>query len=155
MSKIYYYNFKRFNCWLIFNIILLVKAVYCVVKCPIIFAYPQTYVLLLCLFVSIAAWCYKYLLKHPVALVSDESIKIDYCKPLKWEDIESVEEKDVYCCLTKKKVLVLNPKKGIDYKYNFLQKHNCGFTAFSIPLYGIIKPEDLEELQKIIKSKVK
>lgn len=155
MSKIYYYRFKRLNCWLIFNILLLAKVVYCVVKCPVVFAYLQSYVILACVFVSVALWCYKYLLKHPMAVVNDESIKIDHCEPLKWKDIASVEEKDVYCGFKHMPVLVLNPKKGLDYKYNFLQKHNSGFTAFSIPLYDIVAPEDRDELVKLIKRKVK
>jgi len=155
MSKIYYYRFKRLNCWLLFNLLLIAKAVYCAIKCPIVFAYPQSYVILGCIFVSVAAWCFKYMLKHPMAYVNEESIKIDHCNPLKWEDVESTEEKDVYCGFKHMPVLVLNPKKGIDYKYNFLQKHNSGFTAFSIPLYDIVDPNDRDELVKFIKQKVK
>lgn len=154
-AKIYYYHFNRLNCWLLFNVLLVAKAVWCVFKCPVIFAYPQSYVLLACIFFSVAAWCYKYLLKHPVALLTDESITIDHCAPLKWQDIESTEEKDVYCGFKKMPVLILKPKKDIDYKYNFLQKHNSGFTPFSIPLYNIIKPEEQKELVQAIKEKVK
>lgn len=153
-SKIYYYQFKRLNCWLLFNILLVAKAVYCAIKHPVVFAYPQSYVLLACIFVSVAAWCYKYLLRHPVALVTSESIKIDHCQPLKWKDIESTEEKVVYCGFKKMPVLVLNPKKNIDYKYNFLQKHNSGFTAFSIPLYDVMTPEDKDELVDFIHKKI-
>ncbi|MBQ8481295.1 MAG: hypothetical protein IJ532_02035 [Alphaproteobacteria bacterium] len=155
MNKIYYYSFKRFNLWLIFNIILVVKVFYCLIKCPIVFAYPQSYVILGCIFVSIAVWCYKYLLKHSVAYVNDKSIQIDHCNPLNWEDIASTEEKVVYCGFSKMPVLILHPKKGIDYKYNFLQKHNSGFTPFSIPLYDVMKPEDQKELVDLIKKKVK
>ena len=69
--------------------------------------------------------------------------------------IESTEEKVVHCGLSKMPVLILLPKKGIDYKYNFLQKHNSGFTAFSIPLYDVISDKDREELVNLIKQKVK
>ncbi len=154
MSKIYYYRFNRLNCWLIFNLLLIAKAVYCAVKYPVIFAYPQSYVILGCIFVSIAAWCFKYLLKHSVAYVTEDSIKIDHCNPLKWKDIESTYEKDVYCGFKKMPVLVLKPKDGIDYKYNFLQKHNCDFTPFSIPLYDIMDTKDRDELVALIKQKV-
>ncbi|MBR1601029.1 MAG: hypothetical protein IJ677_05560 [Alphaproteobacteria bacterium] len=155
MNKVYYYSFKRLNLWLVFNILLVAKVIYCVLKCPTIFTYPQSYVILGCVFVSVAAWCYKYLLKHPMALVSDKSIKIDHCNPLDWKDIERTEEKVVRCWFKKMPVLILHPKKGIKYEYNFLQKHNCDFTAFSIPLYDIIAPEDRDELVKLIKQKVK
>ena len=43
------------------------------------------------------------------------------------------------------------PKEGIDYKYNFLQKHNCDFTPFSIPLYDIMDTKDRDELVALIK----
>lgn len=155
MNKVYYYNFKRFNLWLIFNILLVAKVIYCIKKCPIVFAYPQSYLILGCIFVSIAVWCYKYLMKHPLAYVNDKGIKIDHCNPLDWADIESTEEKVVHCGFSKMPVLILHPKKGIDYKYNFLQKHNSGFTAFSIPLYDVISDKDREELVNLIKQKVK
>ena len=89
-----------------------------------------------------------------MAIVSDEGIKIDHCRILKWKDIESTEEKDVLCGFKHMPVLVLTPKKDIEYKYNFLQKHNSGFTAFSIPLYDIVAPNDRDELIELIKRRV-
>lgn len=154
-DKIYYYHFKRLNLWLLFNLVLIIKAIYCIMVHPKIMMYPQSYVILGCIFVSVAAWCYKYLLRHPMALVTDEGIKIDHCEMLKWQYIASTEERVVHCGFQKMKVLVLHPKKDIDYRYNFLQKHNCGFTAFSIPLYGIITPQDEQELVALIHKKVK
>lgn len=155
MNKIYYYRFKRFNLWLLFNILFSVKMIYCIVKYPTVMTYPQSYVLIGCLFVSIAVWCYKYILVHPMAIVTHEGIKIDHCNILKWKDIEGTEEKIVYCGFQKMKVLILKPKQDIDYRYNFLQKHNCGFTPFSIPLYGILSKEDEKELVDLINNQIK
>lgn len=45
------------------------------------------------------------------------------------------------------------PKEGIDYKYNFLQKHNGEFTPFSVPLYGILSKEDEEKIVEVIAEK--
>jgi len=154
MNKTFYYRFKPFNLWLIFNILLVIKAFYCIIKHPAILIYPQSYIILACILISILVWCYKYLFKHPLATVSDKGIKIDHCQILKWKDIESTEKKDVYCGFKHMPVLVLNPKKDIEYKYNFLQKHNSGFTAFSIPLYDIVAPEDRDELIELIKQHI-
>lgn len=155
MNKIYYYSFKRFNAWLVFNILLVAGAVWCAAACRNVFIYPQCYVLLGCVVFSVAVWCWKYLLPHVMAYVTDEGIKIDHCNMLKWQDIKATEVKEVSCGFKKLKVLVLIPKDGIDYKYNFLQRHNCGFTPFSIPLYDVLSPADQKELTGVIKSKVK
>lgn len=89
-----------------------------------------------------------------MALVDDESITIDHCKPLYWKDVKDAEEKIVRCCFLKRRIIVLNIKEGVDYQYNFLQKHNGAFTPFSIPLYGIIGKEDEEEIVRIISAKI-
>lgn len=74
--------------------------------------------------------------------------------PLPWADIRAAEEKTVKCGLRKYRVIVLEPKEGIDYRYNFLQKHNCRFSPFSIPLYGILSDEDIAEIKRLISEKV-
>ena len=71
-----------------------------------------------------------------------------------WKDIEIAEERMVTCCGKKRRVIVLIPKKGIDYKYNFLQKHNGDFTPFCLPLYGLLTPEDEEKVFRIVTHKV-
>lgn len=154
MTKTYYYHFKKLNLWLILNILLLLKMIWCWYYCPFIRFYPQTLWFFVLIGFSFVAWGYKYLIKHPVAVISDEDIKIDHCEPLAWKDIASAEER-IIRCWGKKRILVLLPKQGINYKYNFLQKHNCDFTPFSLPLYGIMKPEDEKELTEIVAKKVK
>ena len=73
---------------------------------------------------------------------------------LRWSDIASIEEKEVHCCFQKYKVMILKPKADIEYHYNFLQKHNGEFTAFAVPLYGILSKEDEDKIVTIIKEKV-
>lgn len=154
-QKIFYYKFNKFNSWLLLNIALCVMLAGCLYQCPCMIAWPQVQVLLGTFFLSLAAWGYKYLCKLPMAVIDDETIKIDHNQPLKWCDVKDAEERMVRCGFHDRKVLVLNEKEGIDYKYSYLQKHNCGFGAFSIPLYGLISPEDEKEVSAIVASKVK
>lgn len=136
------------------NAALIITFAWGLTRCPCLLYWYQTQILLGVLLFSILAWGYKYILKHKMAVITDQDITIDHCNPLKWQDIASAEEKIVRCGLRKYKVIVLTPKDGIDYKYNFLQKHNCGFTAFSIPLYGIISDTDAAEISQIIADKI-
>ena len=155
MQKTFYYNFDWFNGWFALNTALLVVIIWSLVQCPCFFCVPQAGVLLAVFLVSIAFWSYKYLLKHRMALVTDEYIKIDNCAPLNWKDIIGAEERIIKCCGKQRKIIVLIPKKDIEYKYNFLQRHNGEFTPFSIPLYGILSAEDEKELTQIVSKKVK
>ena len=156
MSKqIFYYHFKCFNLWLLFNCLLSALCAYCLYKAPYLLYWGQTSVIIAAILFSWFAWIYKYVFKHPVAVITDEDIKIDHNAPLKWHDISHTEEKEIRCCGKKRKILSLHPKSNIDYKYNWLQKHNAGFGPFSIPLYGILKSEDEEKIRRIIQQKLR
>jgi len=154
-AKEFYYTFNKINAWFIFNAALLIMLVYISFKCSCLLFWWQTQVLWGVALLSWLIWGYKYLLKHRVALIDDKTITIDHCRPLAWKDIKQAEERIVRCCFRKLKVIVLVPKEGIDYQYNFLQKHNGDFTAFSIPLYEIVSPEDAKAIKEIIARKVK
>lgn len=151
----FYYKFNKLNAWFILNVVLFNVLVYWGIVCPCLVFWWQTQVLIGVCVISWGVWSYKYLKKHRMALVDDESIVIDNCKPLNWKDIKSAEEKTMRCGLKKYHIIVLNPKENTKYEYNWLQKHNCDFGAFSIPLYGILSKKDEESLIKIVKSKVK
>jgi hypothetical protein len=153
-SKSFYYKFNPINAWMFFNIILIAIFFGALFWCPYLAYWPQIQVLIGVLGFSVAVWAYKYAFKHRMALIDDKTIKIDHCEPIAWADIEYAEEKIVRCCFKNRKVIILKPKKGISYKYNFLQKHNAGFTPFSVPLYGILSVEDEKEIVKIIKEKL-
>ena len=154
-SKTFYYHFDWLNAWFVLNAVLLIMLIYIGICCPRLYFWPQTQVLIGVLVFSLAMWYFKCIHKHAVAVVTDESIKIDHTKPLYWRDVAYAEEREVWCCLKKRKILVLVPKENIDYKYNFLQKHNGDFTPFSIPLYGVLTPADEKELSEIIYAHVK
>lgn len=153
-EKVFYYHFDWLNAWFIFNSSFLITLIYGAFKCPCLCYWPQVQILWGCCAFSIGTWAWKYLKKHRLAVFDDEGITIDTCAPLKWKDIDFAEERIVRCCFKKLRIIVLVPKEGIDYKYNFLQKHNGDFTPFSIPLYEVVTPEDAKAMTKLIAKKV-
>lgn len=152
-QKIYYYNFKPLNAWLVFNILITLLIGSCFVCGTRVWLYPQMYVLCGVVLFSWAVWYYKYIHPQIMAVITDESIKIDHNNPLKWEDIAYAEERDVYCFFKPHRVIALVPHDDIDYKYNLMQKHNP-FPAFAIPLYGLLSPQDEAELIALIDKKI-
>lgn len=105
--------------------------------------------------VTLLLWGYKYLCKHTLAVVSETGIKIDHCQILRWDDIVSAEYRQARCCFRRLPIIILRPRQGLKYHYNYLQKRcaKMDFTAFSIPLYDITK-EDSRILQQIIAEQV-
>ena len=143
MHKTYYYHFNTFDTTFWAMIVALIIAVIC--PC--------------CLwgwllFVVIAfLWCYKHI-KHKAVVITDKTIKIDYCAPLAFKDIKKAEVKTVRMGCKNYKILSLIPKEKVKYSYNWLQKHNCTFGPFAIPLYGVLTPADEKEITKLVKGKV-
>lgn len=157
MNEVIYYKFKKgFWCytWLIFDLValgVLFKCFWCFAPH---FYTAQILAMLIIVGAHLGLWLYKYAADNEMAIITDKSIKIDHNNPIAWKDIAYAEEKMVKCCGKERKILSLVPHDGIDYKYSWLQLHNAGFTAFSIPLYGIISKEDEEKIVKIIEKKV-
>ncbi|MBR6356426.1 MAG: hypothetical protein IKR92_06200 [Alphaproteobacteria bacterium] len=152
-KKIYYYNFKPLNAWLVFNVIITLLIGSCLFCGSNIWYYPQVPVLIGVVIFSWIMWWYKYIHPQIMAVITDESIKIDHNNPLKWKDIAYAEECEVYCFFKPHKVIALVPHDGIDYKYNWMQKNNP-FPAFSIPLYNLLSPQDEAELTALIDKKI-
>ena len=153
-DKIFYYHFNWLNGWFVLNAVLIIMFAYCAIACPCVLMFSQTPILLGVLFFSIGFWVYKYICRHQAVLITDSGIKIDHTQMLRWKDVAAAEKCDILCCFKKRRIISLVPKDGIDYHYNYLQKHNC-FPPFSVPLYCILTPEDEAELEKMIASKVK
>jgi hypothetical protein len=107
------------------------------------------------MFITWGLWGYKHLTKQILTIITNDFIKIDHCEPLYWKDVKNAEERIVRCFFRKFKVIIINPKANINYRYNFLQKHNGEFTPFSLPLYPVVTKDEAEELCSIISSKVK
>ena len=67
-QQIFYYKFGYLNLWTILNIVLLIVLLHCLIVYPCLIYWWQTQVLAGLFAVSFAAWCYKHLLKHRMAL---------------------------------------------------------------------------------------
>lgn len=154
MQEVIYYTFKKNYAWLVLNLLGLGLILGCVWSRPSFMVWWQVQVLFILFTISLFLWIYKYMVKHPMAVIDDETIKIDHTRPLRWKDIDFAEERIVNCCCMKKKVIVLQPKADLNYSYNYLQRHNGEFTPFSVPLYGILSAEDEEKIMNIIARKV-
>lgn len=152
MKRVFYYHFKALNEWLVINALL--GVVLCVLFLTSDGYFPcQLWVLSGLFVISCLLWGWKYLLKHPVAVITDESIQIDRCAPLKWKDVKSAREEVVKCGLMRYRVIILEPKKNIKYRYNLLQKHNCGFTPFSVPIDRNISLPEAQKMADCIAQK--
>ena len=154
MQETIYYHFKKNYVWLVLNILALALLGSCLFKSLSYACWWEFQVLFGLFVITLLVWIYKYAMKQPMAVITDDTIKIDHSNPIAWKDIESAEERMVKCCGKERRGIVLLPKKGIDYKYSFLQKHNGDFTAFCLPLYGILTPEDEEKVFRIVADKV-
>ncbi|MBR1604679.1 MAG: hypothetical protein IJ660_01060 [Alphaproteobacteria bacterium] len=152
--KIFYYHFKPFNFWLFFNILVLLFILGNCLCCPFLWHWPQTYIMLITILASWGLWIYKHCVQQILAVITDESIKIDHCQPLLWKNVISAEERIVWCGVRKLKIIIFNTREDMDYRYNFLQKHNGGFTPFSIPLYDVVPTSDAEQIKAEIIKRV-
>ena len=153
-KQVFYYKFNKINGWMILNLALSITLIYWGFKCVCLLYWIQTQILIGLCVLSWIGWIWKYVLKHKAVEIDDDGIKLDMSNKLRWSDIASIEEKEVHCCFQKYKVMILKPKADIEYHYNFLQKHNGEFTAFAVPLYGILSKEDEDKIVTIIKEKV-
>lgn len=150
-KEVIYYKFKKNYVWLVLNLLILYFLINCAVKHPMLWHWDQMQIMLGLFSTTLLMWSWKYLCKIPVAVISEESIKIDHCHPLAWKDIAGAQYRTAHCCFKKLPIIVLYPRAKLQYKYNFLQKMiiDSDFTAFSIPLYDISK-EDHEKVAKLL-----
>lgn len=154
-TQTFYYHFQKNWFWLLSNLLMLALLVSCALRHPALWLWPQMQILLGLFTLTLLMWGYKYLLKIPVAFVSNEGIKIDHSRLLPWQDIAAAEYRTARCCFRRLPLIVLLPRPGIKYRYNFIQRHiiDSDFTAFSLPLYHITA-EDAAALTQIITKRV-
>ena len=92
-----------------------------------------------------------------LAVVTNDGIKIDPNQLLKWEDIETAEEKYT-SYISRRPFMALHLKDGTlsKYRLTFMQKlcKNNVFTPFSIPMYAM-RPEDAAHIRELIKKQTK
>ena len=145
-SKKFYYQFKRIDSFLI------VALLDFILLCCLGLSHSLLWILFIG---TMGLWIYKNFFPQTAVIITDDFIKIDKSNPIRWKDIKSAEFKEVRLFFKDKKVLSLIPQKNIHYAYSPLQKNNCYFGPFPIPLYGILTPEDEEEIIRLVQKKVK
>jgi len=143
-TKTYYYHFQKWDTCFIAAMLALILA--------ISFGGGILWTLFI---IAAGLWVYKNLWRQKAVVITDNDIKIDHTNPLPWKDIQNAEIQTVLLCGGEMKILSLIPKKNIQYRYNYLQRHNGAFGAFPVPLYGILTPDDEREIIQIVKKHVK
>ncbi len=153
-THIFHYSRRKQALFLLFNIGIFLLALWFTWLIFPEYGLAYCLAITLCL-LSILATLTAMAIRHPLAVITPESIAIDFCQPLKWKDITKAETVTVgehY----KKQIVILRVKDISRYKLNFMQWlcRNSEFSAFSIPLYAMEK-EDAEAIEKLIKRHVK
>lgn len=153
-EQIFYYKFSKLNLVFILNLILSAALIY---GFDVVFFQDCLFLLkIAAVFCGLAwvIWFWKSFFPHKAIVIYEDGIRIDHCQKLKWQDIDHIEYKDIKCCFATRKVLSLVPKNETDIKLNMMQKGRNPFPPFSIPLYGILKKSDEDEIIRIVTSKV-
>ena len=157
-NEIFHYDYRQLLILAMFNIVLtctLFVLSKFIAQNNIITTAIQFYMLVFVMvltLLSLAGSLFVVISPLNLAIVTDETIKIDHNQPLRWEDIEIAKE-FVVNCFFKRPVIVLQLKQGVEYKLTFMQKicKNHKFTAFSIPLYAMSNKEAEKIRKHIIK----
>lgn len=147
---VFYYSRGKLLLYLLFNLGLLSLALFFTwiifPQYEIIYSFALTTCIL-----SVLAIVIAMIIRHPLAVISSSSIKIDFCAPLKWKDIKRAHK----IIVGHKKLIILEVKNLSIYRLNFMQKliKNSKFSAFSIPLYAMDFRE-AEAIEKVIEQYV-
>ncbi len=151
----FYYSRKKLGLYLLFNIVLLVLAVFFTLT--IFPEYPAVYIFAVSACVlSFFGALFVFLVPLPLAVITAKDIKIDRNAPVEWKNIRSVRKIYLGHGLFRKSILRLNPGKLPEYHMNLMQKicANSEFGAFSIPLYAM-NQADSKEIEKLIRAMAK
>ena len=151
-EKIFYYSRRKLGIYLLFNLGLLALAI--LFTWSIFPNYqPVYYFALTTCFLSIISSLFVFLIRLPLAVITDSDIKIDHNQPLKWSQVKSVEKINVKCFGFDRYLLKITPQKLEHYHMTFMQRiaGNSQFGSFSIPLYAM-SASKAKEIEKIIIS---
>ncbi len=153
-KEVFYYHFRKLNFWLFFNFLLTALVVCCLARWPICIYWWKLQFLIGVIAVSFVLWFLMYVKKHRLAVFDNDGVALDHCVPLSWTDIVSARETKARCLFRKRPILVLQPKEGLEYPYNAMQKLSMksDFTAFSFPLYAM-SAQDKARLYEILKER--
>ncbi len=148
----FYYSRKKLGLYLLFNLLLLALAV--IFTLTVFPEYPAVYYFAIgsCLLSVIGALT-VFILPLPLAIITEESIKIDRASPLPWKSIHSIRKVQIGRGLFKKTIIRLSPRSLSNYHLNLMQKISAKsqFGSFSIPLYAM-NDKDAKKIEKVIKE---
>ena len=137
-TKTYYYSRRKLGMYLLFNLGLMALAI--LFTWSIFPNYqPVYYFALTTCSLSILSSLLVFCIKMPLAVTTDEYIKIDRNHPLKWTQIKKIETISFSTFCFTRTALKIIPKNIKNYKMGIMQKliKNSQFGAFSIPLYAM------------------
>lgn len=160
-EETFYYDRRQIMALVLFNA-LLAFVMWGIVNCLPICCLARNWFELVMLFIimfvvlaSLASSVFVMIFPQKLAVVNNKMIKIDHNEALKWKDVEFAEER-LSSCLSRRPIIALHLKKGVEYPLTFMQKlcqHNV-FTAFSIPLYAM-REKDAERIRQLVMKNVK
>ncbi len=153
-KNVFYYSRKKLGLYLLGNFTLLVLAA---LFTALIFPdYPVIYYFALATCVlSLFCSVYVFLFPQPVAVVSEQGIKIDRANPIAWQQIKKVNKKSFKNFAWAKEILQIETVKLPKYKYNLMQKlcMHSKFGAFSIPLYAM-NDNDARDIERLVSARL-
>ena len=153
-SHVFYYHFKTNYIWLFLTLLLFGFLFNLLFMFPAVIYWWEFWGLFGSGIYSFALWAFKYIKKHKMAVIDDDCIKIDHCRPLPWRLVACAEIKIARCGFRKLPIIAIRTKKPINYSYNPLQKlcSKMDLGAFSIALY-VLSPDDVKKIKEIISQK--
>lgn len=149
----FYYDHQQLQKLVLFNAIMLCLVIWAGNCCPEYLGWISV-AAVLCL-ISFSASLYVVIFPQRLALINEEGIKIDHNALLKWEDIDSAEQRRVSGCL-KRDIIFITPKEGVIYRPSLMQRisRRSPYGAFSIPLYAMTA-DDREAITKALETYIK
>ncbi len=150
--KKFYYSRKKLGLYLLFNLLLLTLAI--LFTLTVFPDYPVVYYFAIgsCL-LSVMGALTVFLLPLPLAVISEDSIKIDRAEPLPWTSVRSIRKVRLGTGIFSKSILRLTPRSLGSYHLNLMQKISAKseFGSFSIPLYAM-NSKDAQQIEKEIRK---
>lgn len=138
LPHIFHYSRRKLFLYLLFNLSLLGLALFFTWLIFPSYAFVYEFALAACV-LSVLSVIAVIFIRHPLAVVTPEAIRIDFCCPLYFKDVEAVKKVVVGRGFWKKPILIFEINNFSSYKLNFMQRliKNSEFSAFSIPLYAM------------------
>ena len=150
--KKFYYSRKKLGLYLLFNVLLLTLAI--LFTLTVFPEYPVVYYFAIgsCL-LSVMGALIVFLLPFPLAIISEDSIKIDRAAPLPWASVRSVRKVRLGKGIFRKSILRLTPRSLGNYHLTLMQKISAKsqFGSFSIPLYAM-NNKDAKKIEEVIRE---